>query len=379
MALLKRFYDIKEFVQPGKVLVILGPRRAGKTTLLKKFLEESPLKNRMEVGDNIRMQELLGSRDLPRIVEYASQYEVLAIDEAQMIPNIGYALKIIVDQIPSIRVIVTGSSSFDLSQAIGEPLTGRKTTLRLYPFAQKELLNGKYTRYELKERLDQFLIFGSYPDVVLADSREVKIRILNELIESYLLKDILALDRVKSPKVLLDLLKLIAFQVGNEVSLGEISRRVGLDGKTVDRYLDLFEKSFVLKRVGGFSRNLRKEVTSKAKYFFVDNGIRNAIISNFQPLDNRDDIGGLFENFCVSEKLKLNAYHGYISPLYFWRTYDRQEIDFIDERDGILFASECKWSPRKQGVIIPPSFRSAYPQAEFSVIHRENCLDVLTA
>lgn len=377
MALLKRFYDIKDFIKPGKALVVFGPRRAGKTTLLKEFLDNSPLKSRIDFGDNIRIQELLGSRDLPRIVEYASQYDVLAIDEAQMIPSIGHALKIIVDQIPHVRVVVTGSSSFDLAQEVGEPLTGRKTTITLYPFSQKELLNEKYNRYELKEKLNEFLIFGSYPDVVLTDSREEKIRILNELVESYLLKDILALDRVRSPKVLLDLLKLVAFQVGSEVSLSEIARQVRLDVKTVDRYLDLFEKSFVLKRVGGFSRNLRKEVVSKAKYFFVDNGVRNAIIANFQPVENRDDVGNLFENFCVSEKIKTNAYKGHISPIYFWRTYDRQEIDMVEEYDGKLFAYECKWSPNKQNMKVPVSFRSAYPKADFSVIHRENYLDFI--
>lgn len=375
MALIKRFYDIKDLIKPGKVLIIFGPRRAGKTTLLRKFLDESPLKSRLDVGDNIRIQELLGSRDLPRIIEYASQYEVLAIDEAQMIPNIGYALKMIVDQIPHIRVIATGSSSFDLAQEVGEPLTGRKITIALYPFSQKELLNEKYNRYELKEHLNDFLVFGSYPDVVLADSREEKMRILNELVESYLLKDILALDRVRSPKVLLDLLKLVAFQVGSEVSLSEIARQVHLDVKTVDRYLDLFEKSFVLKRIGGFSRNLRKEVSSKAKYFFIDNGIRNAIISNFQPLENRDDIGKLFENFCIAEKIKMNMYKGRISPMYFWRTYDKQEIDIVEEYDGQLFAYECKWSPKKQNIKAPASFHTAYPDAQFSVMHRENYLD----
>jgi predicted AAA+ superfamily ATPase len=251
--MIKRTYKLEELIKPGRVLVIYGPRRAGKTTLLSGYLSETKLKYKLDSGDNIKTQQILSSQDFTRILEYVSGYELLAVDEAQQIPGVGMGLKIIVDQMPEIKVIATGSSSFDLAGAVGEPLTGRKTTITLYPVAQMELLS-LHNRHELRERLEDFLIFGSYPEVVTAQSRREKISVLEEIVDSYLLKDILTLDRVKNSRVLLDLLKLVAFQVGSEVSLSELATHVKLDVKTVGRYLDIFEKAFVLKRVGGFSR-----------------------------------------------------------------------------------------------------------------------------
>jgi len=373
--LYKRAYDLKHFLKPQKALIIYGPRRVGKTTLLQSFLKTSSLKYRLDSGDNIKVQDVLGSQDFDRIKEYAEGYDLIALDEAQQIRGIGMGLKIIIDQIPGIRVIATGSSSFDLAGALGEPLTGRKTTLVLYPLSQIELAKT-LNRHELRERLEDYLVFGAYPDVITALSRKEKIAYLEEIVNSYLLNDVLALDRIKGARILLDLLKLIAFQVGNEVSLTEIATQIKLDVKTVGRYLDLFEKAFVIRRVGGFSRNLRKELSSKAKYYFLDNGIRNAIISQFNPLNLRDDIGALWENFMVIERLKKCTYKGIPGADYFWRTYDGQEIDLVEEREGSLFAYEFKWSETtrcKQ----PKDWVLAYPKAEYHVIDRKKYLDFI--
>ncbi|MBU1160841.1 MAG: ATP-binding protein [Patescibacteria group bacterium] len=371
--MLQRIYDnLDKLLKPNKALIIYGPRRAGKTTLLNNFLKQTKLKYRLDSGDNIRVQNILSSNDFPKILDYAAEYDLIAIDEAQRIPNIGMGLKIIVDQCPKIFVIATGSSSFDLSQQIGEPLTGRKNTLILYPLSQKELY-FQYNKYELKEQLEDFLIFGSYPDVITAKTKKEKQNILNELIESYLLKDILVLDKVKYSKILLDLLKLLAFQVGNQVSLNELAGKLKIDIKTVDRYLDLLEKSFVIKRIGGFSRNLRKEVVSKAKYYFIDNGIRNAVISQFNKLEDRNDVGALFENFITTERIKKCFYEDKYNVFYFWRTYDGQEIDLVEERRGKLFGFEIKWGVAKK--ITPPKDWLTYKNAEFKIVNKNNYLD----
>lgn len=371
--MIERAYKVKDLLMPGKALIIYGPRRVGKTTLLTKFLSSTKLKSKLDSGDNIRTQQILGSQDFDSIIEYASGYELIAIDEAQYIPNIGKGLKIIVDQLPGIMVIATGSSSFDLAGAVGEPLTGRKNTVVLYPIAQMELLS-KHNRHELKERLEEHLVFGSYPEVVTAKNRKEKIRILEELVNSYLLKDVLALDRVKAPRVLLDILKLIAFQVGSQVSLNEIATQVKLDVKTIGRYLDIFEKAFVIKRIGGFSRNLRNEIITKAKYCFLDNGIRNAVVAAFNPLDNRNDAGQLWENFLIAERIKKWAYQDIYGSFYFWRTYSGQELDLVEEREGALTGYEFKWSAKKKPKV-PSDWTRGYSNASFSIVNQENYLD----
>jgi predicted AAA+ superfamily ATPase len=371
--MIARSYSISDLLRPGKALVIYGPRRVGKTTLLNTYLSTTKLKFKVDSGDNIRVQQILGSQDFKQILEYAAGYDLIAIDEAQNIPNVGMGLKIIVDNVPDISIIATGSSSFDLAGAVGEPLTGRKNTAVLYPIAQQELVS-LYNRHELKERLEEYLVFGSYPEVVMAKNRKDKIDILEELVNSYLLKDVLALDRVKAPKVLLDMLKLIAFQVGSQVSLNEIATQVKLDIKTVGRYLDIFEKAFVIKRIGGFSRNLRNEVVTKAKYYFLDNGIRNAIITMFNPLVSRNDVGQLWENFLVVERIKKYAYQSLYGTFYFWRTYDGQELDFLEERDGKLSGYEFKWSQLKRHKQ-PKLWLNEYKDATFSIINQENYLD----
>lgn len=373
--MLKRYYNLNKLIKKNKALIIYGPRRVGKTTLLNDFLSKTKLKYKLDSGDNIKVQQILSSQDFDQILEYASGYELIAIDEAQQIPRIGMGLKILIDQMPDLIIITTGSSSFDLSQKIGEPLTGRKRTIILYPLSQLEL-QDKYNKYELKQKLEDFLIFGSYPEIITAKSRAEKIRILEELVNSYLLKDILSLDKIKSSEQLLNLLKLIAFQVGSQVSLNELATQVKLDVKTVGRYLDILEKSFVIKRVGGFSRNLRKEVVSKAKYYFLDNGVRNAIISQFNKLSDRNDRGILFENFIVAERLKNNDYQEKFASIYFWRTYDEQEIDLIEEKDGKLNGFEFKWSDKiKKGE--PKDWKKNYKNSTYQIIHRENYLDFL--
>lgn len=371
-SMLKRKINLEQKLEKNKALIIYGPRRAGKTTLLNTYLKKTNLKYKLDNGDNIRLQQLFQSQDFEAIKEYVSGYDLLAIDEAQQIPNIGMALKIIVDQVKDISVIATGSSSFDLSQQIGEPLTGRKKTIILYPFSQTEMLLN-YNKHEVKERLESFLIFGSYPDVITAETKEKKIEILNELVDSYLLRDVLKLDNVKYSKKLFDLLKSLSFQVGNLVSLNELSQQTGLDVKTVDRYLDLLEKGFVIKRLGGFSRNLRNEINSKSKYYFLDNGIRNALISQFNSLGQRDDVGALFENFLVVEKIKNRKS---INNLYFWRSYSGKEIDLIEEDAGKIFAYEFKW--KKNKAALPKTFSDAYPNTTFQLINKNNYLDFLS-
>ena len=373
--MIKRAYNINELIKPNKVLIIYGPRRVGKTTFLESFLKDTTLKYKIDSGDNIRVRQILGSQDFKQIFEYIEGYELYAIDEAQQVPSIGTALKILVDNIKGIHIIATGSSSFDLSSMTGEPLTGRKTTILIYPFAQKELLT-LYNRFELKERLEDFLIFGSYPDVINAASKKEKIEVLEELIGSYLLKDVLALDNLKSSKTLMDILKLLAFQVGNLVSFNEIAINLRIDVKTVAKYLDVLEKTFVIKKLGGFSRNLRNEITAKSKYYFVDNGIRNAVVSQFNTLENRNDTCMLWENFIFMERIKKLTYER-VMPVsfYFWRTYDGKEVDLVEENEGILSSYEFKWSKYKNNNKTRELWNSAYPDAPLSVISNENYLD----
>jgi predicted AAA+ superfamily ATPase len=366
--------DLDDLIQPGKAIVILGPRRTGKTTLIRHYLESTRYRYRLETGDNMRMNELFSASGFRQIREFAEGYELIVIDEAQKIKNIGEGLKILTDYTENLRVIVTGSSSFELLGQIGEPLTGRKITLTLYPFSQKELL-GTMNRYDLKENLESWLIYGGYPEVVTAQNKQAKVRILQELTHAYLLKDILELDRVRNSQTLLDLLRLLAFQVGNQVSLSELSNNLHIDYKTVARYLDLFEKSFVIFSLGGFSKNLRCEITRKKKYYFFDNGVRNALISNFNPVNLRNDAGLLWENFLFMERLKKRSCERLFANIFFWRTYDQQEIDLIEEREGKLSGYEFKWGTKP--VKAPPRWLEDYPGSGFEVITPENYLDFI--
>jgi len=377
MILTRHYSSLEQYLKPGRVLVIYGPRRSGKTTLVNQYLEKASWRYKLDSGDNIRTQQVLGSQDFSQILPYAEGYELLVVDEAQNIPNIGMGLKILVDQMPALRIIATGSSSFELAGQVGEPLTGRKRLLTLFPLAQEELLGEYANRHELGEYLPDFLVFGSYPEVVLENSRKRKIEILEELVGSYVLKDILALERVKGSKIVFSILKLLAFQVGSQVSLNEIANSVDLDVKTVRRYLDLLEKAFIIRSLSGYSGNLRSEVTMKAKYYFVDNGIRNGIIQQYNTLDLRSDVGQLWENFIFMERLKYRVHHGLYANMYFWRTYQQKEIDLVEERDEKLFGYESKWSSR-QKTSAPKEWKNTYPAAEFAVITPENYLEFIS-
>lgn len=368
------YAHMENLLQPNKALILFGPRQVGKTTLLEKFLSGTPLKYRLENGEDALLQELAASHNFSRIRKFCEGYEVIAIDEAQRAPGIGEMLKIIVDHIPGIRVIATGSSSFELSGQVGEPLTGRKNEVLLFPVSQMELRNAMGNDFDLENTLEERLIFGSYPEVVVAETESEKRARIQEITQSYLLKDILNLERVKGSKVLLDVLRLLAFQVGDEVSLPEVASGAHIDVKTLDRYLDLFEKSFILFNLRGFSRNLRSEITRKSKYFFYDTGVRNAIINNFNPLSLRSDIGALWENFIFMERLKKRAYSNISANTYFWRTYEQKEIDLVEERDGKLFGYEMKWSEAR-AVKTPRLWTETYPEASFDVINRRNYLD----
>ncbi len=367
--------DLNAWMKEGKVLVIYGPRQSGKTTLIKEYLKHTELKYRLVSGDNILLHELLGGNEFQTLIEFVQGFDLLVIDEAQKIKGIGNALKILADQVESLRVVVTGSSSFELAGQVGEPLTGRKRTLYLFPVSQSELVES-VNAFDLKMRLEEFLIYGSYPEVLTEPDRMQKINLLEELTGSYLLKDILALEQVRSPKLLVDLLRLLAFQLGSEVSHSELARSLGVNYKTVTHYLDILEKTFVIYNLRGFSRNLRQEINRKSKYYFYDNGIRNTLISNFNSLSLRNDTGSLWENFLMMERVKFKYYKGWYGNLYFWRTWTQKEIDLVEERDGMLHAYEFKW---KQQMSVPPAqFMEQYPGSGYQVIHPGNYLSFIT-
>ncbi len=369
-----RYYQpLDPHLEAGKVLVIYGPRQVGKTSLIKQYLQTTTKKYLLETGDDLTMQSLFARQDRDELLSYARGYELIIIDEAQKIPYIGVGLKMLVDHRPDIMIIATGSSSFELAGQIGEPLVGRKKTLTLFPIAQIELAKIS-NDYELKKDLEMYLIYGEYPEIITATTPEAKRAKLEEIAYSYLLKDILEVDRIKNSKALMDLLKLVAFQVGNEVSLHELGRQLGMNYKTVGRYLDVLEKSFILFRVGGFSRNLRNEITKMNKYYFYDVGIRNALIANFNSLDFRNDKGALWENFMFMERLKKRTYQNIYGNTYFWRTWNQQEIDMVEERDGTLYGYEYKWSHHKENAKAPKAWIDAYPGTSFEVITPGNYL-----
>jgi len=370
----RAFSQIEPLLKPNKVVVIYGPRRVGKTTLLNEFLKTTKLKYRLDSGENIRIQEILGSQVFKKIGEYIGGNELIAIDEAQNIKGIGLGLKIIVDNFPDIKVIATGSSSFDLAGQIGEPLVGRKTTINLYPFAQLELAQEQ-NAFDLKQKLEDFLLFGSYPNVYTAKTKDEKIGALNDIADSYLLKDVLAIDSVKKPKIIIDLVKMLALQIGSEVSLTELAQNLSVNLNTIAKYLDILEKGFVIISCGALRRNLRNEIRGKKKYYFYDNGVRNALLSQFNGLSLRNDTGALWENFIFTERLKTRAYKNIYANYYFWRTYQQKEIDLVEEYGGVLHGYEFKFTG---GAAKPKEFLEAYPQSTFEAINKENYLDFLT-
>jgi predicted AAA+ superfamily ATPase len=373
--LIQRIYDnLLEHMSKGKVLVLYGSRQVGKTTLLKRTLKDCKQTYLLVNGDNLKTRGTLGSQDTDILQKFVEGYEIIVIDEAQRIPNIGISLKILIDINPKLKIIATGSSSFELAGQVGEPLTGRKKTLTLYPVWSKELLKY-YNKSELDEKLEDFLIYGLYPEVLVQKTAALRKEILEELTHSYLLKDIFDFDMVRGSKRILDLLRLLAFQVGKEVSLSELGQQLGIDYKTVARYLDLLEKSFVIINVRGYGSNLRKEITSKSKYYFYDNGIRNTLIANFNGLELRNDIGMLWENHIFIERLKKRNYQNIYANMFFWRTWQQQEIDLVEEKEGKLFGYEIKWKAGRQKP--PRNFTEKYPESTWQVINRSNYLDFI--
>ena len=360
---------ILESLVPGKVVILLGARRTGKTVLLKKIVSMISEPSIFFNGEDFEVQRLLENRSVANYEMILGTTKLLVIDEAQKVPEIGKILKLMIDSIPGLRIIVTGSSAFDLTGKLGEPLTGRNRTFRLFPLSEQEL-DPLYGITEKRAALEERLVFGSYPEVISIDDREAKVKYLKELVNDYLLRDLLSFEGVKNAGVINNLLRLVAFQAGSEVSMSELSSNLGIARNTVEKYLDLLSKVYVIFKVEGFSRNLRKEITKNAKWYFYDNGIRNTLVANLNPLGLRNDTGSLWENFIISERIKFQEYQNVLSNNFFWRTYDKQEIDWIEERGGKLFAYEFKFN--KEKAKFPVAFSEAYPESEFRVISANN-------
>lgn len=374
MQWITRIYEntLPAVFQSGKVLTVYGPRRVGKTCLVQKMLSGISGRVYSGTGEDFDLKTVLESRRLQSIRLLFAEYDVIFIDEAQYISDVGFALKMLVDTFPDKRIIVSGSSAFDISNKVAEPLTGRQIIRTLFPISMAEM-KAHCGGMDVYQRLEEFLVFGLYPEVLNLSGKESKTEYLHTLRNAYLFKDILALENIRNPSKLIELLKLLAFQIGGMVSINELSRSIGIAKGTVERYIDLLEKSFVIHKLGGFSKNLRSEVSKSSKYYFVDNGIRNAVINNFNMPASRNDMGMLWENFIISEFIKKQAYARIFSNNYFWRTYDKKEIDFVEERDGRLSGYEIKWGPKR--VNAPDVWTKTYPDASFEVISKENFLE----
>lgn len=360
---------------PNKVVIILGARRVGKTRLIKTILSKINEKYLLLNGDDIETVNSLDKKSTANYKRLLGDAKLLVIDEAQEIPNIGAKLKLIVDTIENIKILITGSSVFDLNNRLGEPLVGRKTTFNLYPFSQ-----GEYSKsenfVETKSKLEERLIFGSYPELLHLENTNDKIEYLKEQVNSYLLKDILAFEGIQKRDKIVALLKMVAFRLGSELSLEGIGNELQMSKNTVEKYLDLFSKVFIIYKHTGFSRNLDNEITKKNKWYFMDNGIRNALIGNFNLLNSRDDIGQLWENYLNYERTKFLDYQQIHHIAYFWRTHTKQEIDRIEDSNGNIAAYEFKWKNTKNNKV-PVLFSKGYPTASFQTIDQENYLEFI--
>jgi hypothetical protein len=356
----------------GKAIILTGPRQTGKTTLLKTIFNSNP-----EVlwlnGDDPETRLLLDDVTTAKWLRIIGGKKIVVLDEAQRIKDIGLKLKLVTDQIPQVQVVASGSSAFELANQVNEPLTGRKWHYHLFPISYGEM-EAHHGLVEELRRLPERLIFGSYPEVVNHHGQEREV--LAQLTDSYLYKDILMWQRIKKPEKLTKLLQALAYQLGNEVSFYELGQITDLDNQTVENYISLLEQTFVIFRLPPLSRNLRKELKAKRKIYFYDNGIRNAIIAQFQPLELRQDIGALWENWLISERKKLLDYHRIPANTFFWRTQDQQEIDYIEERDGRFWAYEIKWNPKSKARF-SKTFTLAYPKHETNLVNRENFMDFL--
>lgn len=362
----------KTLAKEASIILLYGPRQSGKTTLLNLLLAKL---NEQEVvflnGDDLRTQEALSIANLDLLKKTIGSKKLLIIDEAQRIPNIGLSLKLLFDSL-AIKIIASGSSSFELAGKINEPLTGRAVIFYLYPIAVGEL-TPNLPDLSLKNQLEDFLLFGMYPKVLTIASADDKQKYLYDLINAYLYKDILSFASVRKPKKVIDLLSLLALQIGSEVAVSELANQLAISKQAVEKYLDILEKMFVIFNLRGFSRNLRKEIYKTSKYYFWDLGLRNALIRNFNQLNLRQDKGALLENFFLIEKLKQNNNAGKFANFYFWRTYDQKEIDFIEEKDGLLRAYEIKWGQRE--VKPPKDWIRTYPNSTFSLVSLDNFFD----
>jgi len=379
--MIKRFYgDLSPYLIPGKVLIIQGPRQTGKTTLIQNNL--SSMKQYKQIyltGDSIEAKTIFSSQSLDTISSFAKNYDLIAIDEAQKIEGIGLGLKILVDHIPEIRVIATGSSSFDLVNKIGEPLVGRATRLNLYPISVAELQSDGLNAYEIQQNLQQYLIYGFYPEVITAETILQKREYLRNLVDMYLLRDVLEFAGIKGSKFIVSLLKLLAFQIGNLVSLTELGQNLQANVRTVAKYLDLLEKTYIIKSLCGFSRNQRKEITKKNKYYFFDTGVRNALIGNFNEMQVRNDVGALWENFLVMERLKKQEYTRLHANNYFWRTWGGQEVDWVEEHSGKIFGYEFTFSSTQaKKKKEPKDWKKAWSDTSYEIITQENYLSFVT-
>jgi predicted AAA+ superfamily ATPase len=365
---------INKKLQPNKVVVLLGARRVGKTILIEKVIESLNEKYLFLNGDDVESHNLLESQSTANFNRLLGDTRFLIIDEAQEIPNIGKKLKLMVDTIPDLKVLVTGSSAFEINNQIGEPLVGRMKTINLYPIAQIEF--SKTENYlETKSNLEDRLIFGSYPEVSKIINREDKISYLKEIVNTQLLRDIFAFEGIKKRDKIIALLQIIAFRTGSEISLESIGRDLQISKNTVEKYLDLFSKVFIIYSVSGFSKNRDNEITKMKKWYFVDNGIRNAIINSFNPLNMREDVGKLWENYLNSERIKKLSYQENQVLDYFWRTHTRQEMDRLEVKNEQIAAFEYKYGKSKSK--IPTEFAKSYPDATFEIINQDNYLDYI--
>jgi len=366
--------ELLKKLKSNKVLILFGTRRVGKTVLLQTLAEKLKMKPLIMNGDDQEVQEIFQRRTIANMKNIVGNHELLVIDEAQAIPEIGKALKLLIDTHPKLTVLATGSSSLDLLNKSGEPLTGRSITYQMFPIAQMEL---KQSMIEARQNLDDRLIYGSYPEVILMDGAAAKATYLQQLVTSYLLKDILSFSGIRQSSKIMSLLRLIAYQTGSEVSNTELGNQLGLNKITVESYLDLLTKVFILQKVPAFSNNPRKEIAKSSKWFFYDNGIRNAIINDFRPIGMRNDMGALWESYIISERIKKNHYQGIAAEYYFWRNYQKQEIDLIERHNGTIHAFEMKYSESKR-VKTPSGFKSLYPGVDVQEINKMNYFEFIS-
>ena len=369
---LKAVLELK--IGKGKVLLLIGPRQVGKTTLLKNILTSVSSEKKVQFWncDESDVRQFLSEANSAKLKSFVGNSDFIVIDEAQRVKDIGLTIKLLHDSFPNVQLAVTGSSSLDLSNSINEPLTGRKFEYNLFPFSTNELVNHTSMLEEMR-LLKNRLVYGFYPDIVNNPGEEKEI--LTNIVNSYLYKDVFEFQDIRKSSVIEKLVQALALQVGSEVSFNELGNLLGIDTVTVQRYVDLLEKAYVVFHIRSYSRNVRNELKKSIKIYFYDNGVRNSVISNFSPVEIRSDIGALWENFLISERIKNNAYHNKNAKYYFWRTTQKQEIDFIEEVDQNLFAYEFKYNPKKANSKCPVTFSNNYPNVPFDVITSENYMD----